>query len=250
MIKAILHRLIRLAYPYGARRRIRRGPLRGQTIVISAGMGFTYIWDLDRAAREWLRHVPPGSVVYDIGANYGQSTLQLAAAVGPAGRVVALEPVAPVFKRLVVNLDANGLRQVTPVRAAASDSDGIAEFTFDAEDPSIGRLGDDKTFDLPPNPVSTPVTVLRLDSYKEHGWPPPSFLKIDVEGGAGAVFAGAGEVLSVHRPSFYIELHDEPEQLALKQAMERYRYRATSPSLGNVEDPTAQWVSPLYCEPR
>ena len=253
MIRAALHRLIRVAYPYGARRRIQRGPLRGQSIIIGPGMGFTYVWDIDRGGGgggwDWVRHVPAGSVVYDIGANYGQSTLQLAAAVGPAGRVVALEPLPHVFERLVMNLEANGLGHVTPVCAAASDSDGTAEFSFDADDPSLGRLGGDKTFDLPPSPVSTSVAVLRLDSFRERGWPPPSLLKIDVEGGAEAVFAGAHEVLSVHRPSFYIEIHDEREQAALKHAMQLHRYRATSPTRGIVDDPTAQWVSPLYCEP-
>lgn len=249
MIKAVLQRLIRIAYPYGARRRIQRGRLRGQSIVISPGMGVTYVWDIDRRGWDWVRRVPAGSVVYDIGANYGQSTLQLAAAVGPAGRVVALEPVPQVYERLIANLRANDLRHVTPVRAAASDSDGIAEFSIDADDPSLGRLGGDKTMDLPLNPVSTPVTVLRLDSFREHGWPPPSFLKIDVEGGAEAVFAGAHEILSALRPRFYIEIHDEREQAALKLMMQLHRYRAISPTLGNIEDPTAQWASPLYCEP-
>jgi len=249
VIRSFLQALIRVAYPYGSRRRIQRGRLRGQSIVISPGMGFTYVWDVDRGGWDWVRRVAAGSVVYDIGANYGQSTLQLAAAVGPAGHVLAFEPVPHVFERLVDNLDANGLGQVTPVRAALSDSDSIAEFNFDADDPSLGRLGDDKAMDLPPNPVSTAVTVIRLDSFREHGWPPPSFLKIDVEGGARAVFDGAHEVLSAHRPRFYIEIHDEREQAALKEVMRLHRYRATSSTLGTIADPTAQWASPLYCEP-
>lgn len=240
--------LIRLAYPYGARRRIQRGRLRGQQIVVAPAMGFTFLWNLDAGMWGWTRRVRPGSTVYDVGANSGQSTLHLADAVGPAGRVIAFEPAPEAFGRLAENVAANALDQVTPVEAAASDEDGRAEFALDADDPTLGRLGGAKTWDLPIHTQLTQVRVLRLDTWRQQGWPPPEFLKIDVEGGARAVLAGAHEILSTLRPPFYIELHDEPEQAALKDALQLHRYRATSVGTGAVEDLT-RWASPLYCEP-
>ena len=240
--------LVRLAYPHGSRRRIRRGPLRGQKIVVAPAMGFTFLWNLDADLWSWMHLVKPGATVYDVGANSGQSTLHLAIAVGPTGRVVALEPMPQAFRRMAENVRSNGLAQVTPVEAAASDEDGLAEFALDVDDSTLGRLGGGKTWDLPMRTALIEVKMMRLDSWRTHGWPPPDFLKIDVEGGAGVVLAGAREVLSTVRPPFYIELHDEPEQAAVRDALQRHRYRAISLEHGTVED-LSRWVSPLYCEP-
>src|SRR5437763_1234722 len=44
-----------------------------------------------------LRFVQPGSVVIDVGANLGEWTIPFARAVGPAGRVIAIEPGPPRF---------------------------------------------------------------------------------------------------------------------------------------------------------
>lgn len=245
----VAQKLIRLAYPLDAKRRVRRGALRGQTVTISSGMGFSYIWNLDSESWTWVNHIPNGSVVYDVGANCGQSTLHLAQAVGHTGRVVAFEPVQSVFERMTANVEANGLTQVTPVCAAASNVDGIAQFAFDSGDPTVGRLSADAASTKMAHPVLMPVTVMRLDSYREHGWPVPSFLKIDVEGGARSVFEGAHEILSIHRPVFYMEMHSTDEQAAVKEVMRIHHYRATQPKVGNIVDPTVGWASPLICEP-
>lgn len=248
-LAAMARALVRMAYPRGARRRIQRGRLRGQEIVVAPAMGFSFLWDLDADQWSWMNLIQPGSVVYDVGANSGQSTLHLAKAVGPAGRVIAFEPVSEVFQRMAENVRLNGLDQVTPVEAAASDEDGIAEFALDATDPNLGRLGGAKTWDLPIHTELTRVKVLRLDTWREHGWPPPAFLKVDVEGGAGAVLGGAHEILSTLRPPLYVELHDPGEQEAVRKALEHHRYRATSLKHGTVEDLSSRWASPIYCEP-
>lgn len=247
---AIVQSLIRWIYPYGAKRRVCRGALRGKTILVGPGMGFSYIWNLGGGGDwNWIKHVDAGSVVYDIGANCGQSTLHLATAVGPGGCVVAFEPATDLFERMVANVAINGLRQVIPVCAAASNREGMAQFAFNANTPSQSYLSADMDPSWLERHVLVSVPVLPLDSFKERGWPAPSMLKIDVEGGAKTVFDGAHEILSVHRPSFMIELHSLEEQTALKEVMHTYRYRTTHEILGNIEDPTARWASPLFCEP-
>jgi FkbM family methyltransferase len=242
--------LIRFAYPFDATRTVQRGTLRGRTIVVGPNMGVTFVWGLDGAAWDWVyRYVHAGDVVYDVGANAGQSTLHLAEAVGPSGSVVAFEPVPQVFRLLEANVAVNKLAQVITVEGAASDCDGTGEFVFDADYLSIGRLGDSRTMDLPPTPTRTQVRVMRLDSFRKHGWAPPKLLKVDVEGGAESVLAGAHEILSAHRPSMYVELHDPPEQKAVREALQTYKYRATSVDHGTVEDLSSRWVTPVYCEP-
>jgi predicted methyltransferase len=61
----------------------------------------------------------PGQVVCDVGAGPGYFTLRLAAAVGPSGRVFAVDVEAPLLVALRERLGE--LRQVTPVLAVADD---------------------------------------------------------------------------------------------------------------------------------
>lgn len=62
----------------------------------------------------------PGMQVLDIGANIGFHTLQMSAAVGPAGRVWAFEPDPGNFNTLQQNLARNGCSNVRAVQAAVS----------------------------------------------------------------------------------------------------------------------------------
>ena len=64
-------------------------------------------------AFEWMtllayrRLIRPDDVVLDIGANLGAHTLHLARCVGPGGKVVAFEPTAFAFHKLVINVGLN-----------------------------------------------------------------------------------------------------------------------------------------------
>lgn len=246
----LVQRLIRLIYPYGSLRTIKRGPLKNFRLVVSPSMGFTYIWSLGGNEWDWVRFVTAGQCVYDIGANCGQSTLHLARAVGRDGHVVAFEPVASNFSRLVRNIELNALTQVTPVCAAASDSDSEGRFEFNTNKSTQGRLlslGQDDTRSDDFQTIK--VQQLRLDSCSVRGWPPPSFLKVDVEGGAQAVLMGARDILKSCRPTVYIELHSSDEQSAVRDLLRDQGYRAYDLAGHAVEDPTAQWVSPLLCRP-
>jgi FkbM family methyltransferase len=213
-------------------------------------MGFTYIWDMEGGAWDWVRLVGAGQCVYDIGANSGQSTLHLARAVGREGRVIAFEPVPSTFQRMARNVALNALSQVTPVCAAASNAEGDAEFEFNEQRSAQGRLiplgqGNTRSNEF----RAIKVKQLRLDSYGTQGWPPPSFMKIDVEGGAPAVLEGAQNLIATCRPTIYVELHSPDEQAAIRDLLKDHRYRATSLSGQIVEDPAAQWISPLLCRP-
>jgi len=55
------------------------------------------------------RHVTPGMIVLDVGANIGSHTLHLANLVGVAGRVCAFEPTAFAYTKFVRNLSLNPL---------------------------------------------------------------------------------------------------------------------------------------------
>ena len=239
--------VVRAAYPYGSVRTIRRGPLKARRMIVSPSMGYTYIWNMQGHEWDWVRLVGRGQRVYDIGANCGQSTLHLANAVGPGGAVVAFEPTPDNYRSLVRNVELNALGNVTPVCAAVAAVDGVAQFQFDRRRPTEGRLSS-ADVDLG-NAEVLEVRQLVLDSYEERGWPAPSFLKVDVEGGAAGVFAGGHELLKRCRPVIYVELHNAEERAAVRDLLGRYDYRAFSVDGRPIDDPTAAHLTQLVCRP-
>lgn len=243
----VIQAVVRAVYPYGSIRTVRRGALKARRVVVSPGMGYTYIWGLQGHEWDWVRLVGKGERVYDIGANCGQSTLYLADAVGPSGSVVAFEPTPDNYQSLVRNIELNALGFVTPVCAAVAAAEGVAQFQFDRRRPTMGRLSSANA-DLT-NAEVMEVRQLALDSYEEQGWPAPSFLKIDVEGGAAGVFAGGHELIRRCRPVIYIELHSDEEHEAVRDLLTRHAYRAFSVEGVPVADSVAAHFTQLVCRP-
>jgi FkbM family methyltransferase len=213
-------------------------------------MGFTYAWGIGVEQWGFERLVQPGMCVYDIGANCGQSTLSLARVVGSSGQVVAFEPVDRVFANLTFNIRLNPSLQVTPVCAAAHERSGQVDFLFGSDAVTQGRLADAEPTYSVPNASTISVRAVRLDDYIFEGWPTPQVLKIDVEGGAGAVIRGAQSLITQHRPTIYIELHGPEEQRAVRELLITFRYKAETMSGSEVPDPTIGWSTPLVCMPQ
>jgi predicted methyltransferase len=63
----------------------------------------------------------PGQVACDVGAGPGYFTLRLAAAVGPTGRVYAVDVEAALLGALIRRLEQAGVRNVTPVLSLPAD---------------------------------------------------------------------------------------------------------------------------------
>jgi FkbM family methyltransferase len=237
---------IRTLYPYGSTATVRRGPLKGWRLLVSPSMGVSFIWDVDAEAWSWLRFVQPGNCVYDIGANFGQSTLRIANAVGPTGQVVAFEPMPATFRTLCRNLNLNKLKQVTPIEAAAAERDGIGQLAVDLNLPDQGGLA---SLEINSGALLN-VRLVTLDNYEVMGWPRPELLKIDVEGGAGQVIAGARRLFETIRPLVYIELHSQQEHDAVGDLRDRYGYVVRNMQEKILEDPRrAQYCGPLICRP-
>jgi FkbM family methyltransferase len=68
------------------------------------------------------KYVRPGDWVIDIGANIGHYTLRMSRLVGPAGRVLAFEPMLQTFELLSSNVFAGRLHNVTLFNIALSSS--------------------------------------------------------------------------------------------------------------------------------
>jgi FkbM family methyltransferase len=76
----------------------------GEGIDLSIYLLGLFEWSTVSAYRRLVR---PDDVVLDIGANIGAHTLHFARCVGPGGKVVAFEPTAFAFHKLVTNVGLN-----------------------------------------------------------------------------------------------------------------------------------------------
>lgn len=155
---------------------------------------------------EWLllsRLCRPGDLVVEVGANIGALTVPLARAVGPGGRVVALEPQPIIFQTLCANLALNGLLNVEAHHAAAGRQAG--QVTIPAIDYGVeNNFGAVPLLDAA---SGTPVAVRPLNEICRHDQ--PKLIKIDVEGMEAEVIAGGRELISRSRPVLYVE-NDRP----------------------------------------
>jgi FkbM family methyltransferase len=184
--------------------------------------------------------------VWDVGANKGQMTLLFAALVGPAGRVVAIEPAPAEFAGLAANIRINQLSNVEPLQAAAADAEGQLAFTYAAGRPTQGKLQDVERTYVIPGAETLAVRALRIDSLvTDHVT--PDVIKIDVEGAAASVLRGAAGLLAESSPRIYLELHGPEEQAGVRDELLARGYVAETIDGARVPDPTAGWHSPLWC---
>ena len=119
-----------------------------------------------------VRHVAPGSVAYDIGANIGIHTLLLSRLVGQSGQVYAFEPVPALYNRLCENMRLNpSLIAARPIQLALCDRNEIAAF-YSGHQPAPAtwpRVGPKPAIASSSQPadstsLSTATTTRRLNS--------------------------------------------------------------------------------------
>jgi FkbM family methyltransferase len=175
-------------------------PFSGARIYVSTEGGLRYLAramaDTDpallRLAAEVVR---PGSTVWDVGANVGLFSFASAAAAGPGGRVLAVEP-DPVMAGLLRRSAAvnSGLAPVEVLPAAISEELSVARFhvarrnraTNHLDGFGSGKIGSVRTTQL--------VLTVTLD-WLAARFPAPDVIKIDVEEAELAVLAGGSRVL-------------------------------------------------------
>ncbi|MBS3652292.1 FkbM family methyltransferase [Pseudaminobacter sp. 19-2017] len=145
--------------------------------------------------------VHEGDVVWDIGANVGLYTLVAARAVGSNGKVVAFEPMAANFSRLLDNVALNRFNErVSLISTPLSNVTGVTRLYYD--DPTAGATGaqinapigvSDTAF--VPSLVEIKSTLTADELLQGDFIPRPHVVKLDVDGHEPAILKGMADTL-------------------------------------------------------
>lgn len=186
---------------------IRTLPARGPHLA-AAAIGFH---DEEPETLEWIDAMPEGAVFYDVGAATGLFSMY--AALRPGLSVYAFEPKATSFGVMVEQLALNDLgERVFPIPVALSDETAAIRFTLSALAPQSGMNavgGAPDQFGQTHNAFSQGALAYRLDDLiSTFRLPPPTHLKIDVDGIEGAILRGAPMALKGVR-SVVLEVEGE-----------------------------------------
>jgi FkbM family methyltransferase len=152
---------------------------------------------------DWIEgFVKEGDVFYDIGANVGAYALIAAAVTKGKARIFAFEPSFATFSALNRNVILNGYEEAVTCLPFALWSDtkldvfNYRDIQSGAALHSVGKMPFGKGGESEPA-SRMKIAVFRLDDViKQCGLPPPSHIKIDVDGGERHVLEGAAETLA------------------------------------------------------
>jgi FkbM family methyltransferase len=154
----------------------------------------------------WFLHASGSRAIVDVGAHVGLYSL-FAAMASPEAVIYAFEPVGVCATQLERNLAANGLRNISVVRAAVSDTTGT-DLIYIPRTVSQGKASSTATLsrvamDQAQDAVECPH--VRLDDFVRREGLRPELIKADVEGCNARVLRGMVETLEAHSPILYME---------------------------------------------
>jgi FkbM family methyltransferase len=205
LVAAVSNRLDSLTYTQ------RHGLIRGMKR--KGGLGFLPAVLSDRghetAEHRFLRSLNLSeATVYEIGAFQGILTLFFS---GRAREVIAYEPNPSSYRRVLENLRLNGRSNVRVRNLAVGEAEGSITLACDelmpggaSADPALAR----QIRGSSPEATSLTVRAVALDQdIVANRFPPPDFVKIDIEGMELPALRGMREVLSQYRPALYLEMH-------------------------------------------
>ena len=173
------------------------GPNRGLKWVAGAGNQSCWLGTYESEhAKAIAARVKPGMTVFDVGAHAGYYTLMLSRRVGPQGRVLAFEANPANATKLRKHLDLNNIKNAEVIEAAVTDRAGETFFHTNESASEYGYMGKISG-------SGTPVRTVRLDDF-----PTPDLIKMDIEGAETLALTGAARLLSEHKSTIFLALHD------------------------------------------
>jgi len=149
--------------------------------------------------------VKPGMHIVDVGAHLGLFSSVCSQLAGSEGKIVCFEPTPGTFELLQQTLGLNDCSNVTAVKAAVSDKDGMATFyVSEIAGCNSNSLIKNK---LGGEPQAYDVKLVTLDSITNNYSLKPSLVKIDAEGAELDVLKGGVTTFKKYKPILILGLH-------------------------------------------
>jgi len=195
--------------------RIRSGPLEGRKWKASSGIRFikgTYEPKNVQAIQNTVRE---DDVAYDVGAHVGYFSVLMGDIVGSDGKVIAFEPRGLNLGYLQKHVSVNHCENIQIVSKALGDHSGHAKLETRTGSGTgyVSDTGDEE------------IEITSIDELVDSGTlPPPTFLKIDVEGGEMAVLRGAKNVIAKQRPRMILATHGDAIDAECRALLQEWNY--------------------------
>jgi FkbM family methyltransferase len=170
------------------------------------------------------KHIRPGFVFIDVGANVGAYSLFVAARADDTARIIAVEPQPAIHARLLANIRLNGFTTIKAVDCAVADRAGELTLFIDAKNSGESSLKIVAAGGAEPIKVKARRLI---DLVRDEGLERLDAIKLDVEGAEDLIldpfFADAPETLF---PSLLIvENATGRWQIDLPDLLDRHGYR-------------------------
>lgn len=159
--------------------------------------------------KAYRRIIRPGHVVLDVGANIGAHSLPMALCVGATGRVIAFEPTAYAFARLLENIRLNPdlAPRITALQAFVVDSPTRRPHrAVYASWPLYDEPGLDPVHGGKLHGLGGSFTITLDDFVRREGLGRVDLMKIDVDGHECMVLDGAQRTLRDLAPTLILEV--------------------------------------------
>lgn len=177
-------------------------PSHAKNDVIANSIKSNQIFDINIVETAKL-FITPGSIVLDVGANYGQMSIIFSKLVGLHGSIYSFEANSFVYEILQKNIVANDVKNIKPIYGAVYNESN-KELNFPT--PDLKRFGTYGSYGidyLNKSENKKSVSTIKIDDiYFDKA---VSFMKIDVQGGDLFVMEGAIETIKRFRMPIIFE---------------------------------------------
>lgn len=192
--------------------------------------------------------LPRGGIVLDLGAYSGLTSIAFAKAIGPTGRVIALEPDPINFAATRANIatyeTTAGATNIHLVQMAVAGSTGTMALSSEG---AMGSAAASVVGRYRGKTVSIPACTL-ADLAARFDLPKVDFIKMDIEGSEEPVLAASEDFFRRYRPKLVIEPHIVNKTLSdagVRAALSRFGYRCETIEQTGVSLPLVV-ASPLH----
>ena len=194
-------------YKKGSIRKVERNGINYQ-LDLNDIVDWTVYYDIIEPARITLfNNIKSGDIIFDIGANIGETAMNFAKLATNEGFVYSFEPDKHNYSRNLNNMSKNEFDNIELINKGMGDACG----SFSMLNTKNNNAGMNKIIPtkegIKNNSKISKIKVTTIDTFiQKNGIEKVDFIKIDVEGFEYKVLKGGENCISKFEPTFFIEL--------------------------------------------